>query len=222
VLAILSGLVAGSIHVVSGPDHLTAVAPLSVRRPNHARAMGFKWGLGHASGVIFVGLTALLVRRALPIEAFSSWSERLVGVALAAIGLWGIRTALKNRVHLHEHSHDGDTHVHFHVHDDRHAHAAASAHVHTHTAFAFGILHGFAGSSHFIGILPALAFPSNADAAYYLSAYGIGTVLAMTCFASVMGATARRFALTGELAYRRLMLTCSSAAVLVGAYWLVS
>jgi hypothetical protein len=70
VLAILSGLVAGSIHVVSGPDHLTAVAPLSVRHPNHARAMGFKWGLGHASGVIFVGLLALFVRPTLPNEAF--------------------------------------------------------------------------------------------------------------------------------------------------------
>ena len=221
-LALLSGLVAGSIHVVSGPDHLTAVAPLSVRHPNHARRMGFKWGLGHASGVIFVGLLALVLRRALPIEAFSSWSERLVGVALGAIGLWGIRTALKNRVHFHEHSHDGDTHVHLHVHDTKHMHAAPRAHVHTHTAFAFGILHGFAGSSHFIGVLPALAFPRVADAAYYLSAYGIGTVLAMTCFASVMGVTARRFALSGERAYRRLMLTCSTAAILVGAYWLVS
>ncbi|MDB6038720.1 MAG: ABC-type nickel/cobalt efflux system permease component RcnA [Verrucomicrobiales bacterium] len=221
-LSLLSGLVAGSIHVVSGPDHLAAVAPLSVRHPKHARSMGFKWGLGHAGGVIFVGLLALLLRRALPVEAFSSWSERIVGMALGAIGLWGIRAALKNRVHVHEHSHGGNTHMHLHVHSPQQAHAETSAHSHTHTAFAFGILHGFAGSSHFIGVLPALAFPTTIDATLYLGAYGIGTVLAMTCFASVMGATAKRFALSGEVAYRRLMLSCSTAAILVGAYWLVS
>jgi hypothetical protein len=167
-------------------------------------------------------LVALLLRRALPIEAFSSWSERIVGVALGAIGLWGIRAALKTRVHVHEHSHDGDTHVHLHVHHPGHAHHEAKAHFHTHTAFAFGILHGFAGSSHFIGILPALAFPSTREAASYLAAYGAGTVFAMTCFASIMGVTAKRFALNGEVAYRRLMLTCSAAAILVGAYWLIS
>jgi len=184
--------------------------------------MGFKWGLGHASGVVFVGLLALLLRRSLPIEALSSWSERIVGVVLGAIGLWGIRAALKNRVHVHKHSHDGDTHVHLHVHRPHHAHGEAGAHIHTHTAFAVGILHGFAGSSHFIGVLPALAFPSTSDATFYLAAYGAGTVIAMTCFGSIMGATAQRFALNGEVAYRRLMLTCSTAAILVGAYWLVS
>jgi len=182
--------------------------------------MGFKWGLGHASGVIFVGLLALVLRRALPIETFSSWSERIVGVVLGAIGLWGIRAALKNRVHVHEHSHGGDTHVHLHVHSPQHAHAGV--HMHSHTAFAVGILHGFAGSSHFIGVLPALAFPSTRDAAFYLAAYGVGTVIAMTCFALVMGAAAKRFALNGEAAYRRLMLTCSTAAIVVGAYWLIA
>ena len=77
--ATLAGLTAGLIHVLSGPDHLAAVAPLAGgrRRAWHA---GFLWGLGHSGGVLAVGLLTLALRGALPIDALSSWSERIVGV----------------------------------------------------------------------------------------------------------------------------------------------
>ena len=35
--ALLAGLTAGLIHVLSGPDHLAAVAPLSLARPGGVR-----------------------------------------------------------------------------------------------------------------------------------------------------------------------------------------
>ncbi len=206
----------------SGPDHLAAVAPLSVHNPQNARRAGFRWGAGHACGVAAVGIAALIFRAALPVEQFSAFAERFVGVALGLIGLFGIRAALRNHVHSHQHSHDGSTHEHIHVHSHTHAPAETPKHMHAHTAFAVGILHGFAGSSHFIGVLPALAFPTMGGAIAYILAYGVGTVIAMTSFATVMGATARRFSLNGATAYRRLMLGCSTAAIAVGAYWLVA
>ena len=53
-----------------------------------------------------------------------------------------------------------------------------------------GVLHGVAGSSHFFGVLPALALPTRAAALTYIGAFGIGTVAAMTAFAAVVGWTA--------------------------------
>jgi len=35
-IAVITGLIAGLIHVLTGPDHLTAIAPLAVRRPHRA------------------------------------------------------------------------------------------------------------------------------------------------------------------------------------------
>src|SRR5690349_24012402 len=107
-ISVLTGLVTGAVHVVSGPDHLTAVAPLAVRRPRRAWLPGVRWGLGHSAGVALVGLLSLWLRDFIPVDWLSSWGERLVGVMLFGIGLWALRSALKHNVHTHEHEHDGD------------------------------------------------------------------------------------------------------------------
>ena len=103
--ACLVGLLAGFIHVMSGPDHIAAIAPYSIHGRTRSWRVGMSWGAGHASGVLLVGLLAALLKGVLPIELISSRSEKLVGVALIAIGLWGARSALRNRVHTHRHTH---------------------------------------------------------------------------------------------------------------------
>jgi ABC-type nickel/cobalt efflux system permease component RcnA len=219
-----AGLVAGMVHVMSGPDHLAAIAPLAADSRRSMWRAGFMWGLGHTGGVLLVGALALLMREVLPIEAISSVSERLVGVALIGVGLWGIRRALRTRLHVHEHEHDGARHTHVHAHGGHDAHAArgqAPRHDHTHASVGFGILHGLAGSSHVLGVLPALALPTQAAAVTYLLGYGVGSVAAMTGFSAAVGLLAGGARSRGPLLYRRLLYACSGAAVLVGAAWLV-
>src|SRR4051812_11286589 len=108
------------VHVLSGPDHLAAIAPLTLSKWSRSVAIGFRWGLGHSSGVLFVGLLALLFRELIPVDAISSWGERCVGGMLVMIGIWGLRKSLKAHVHAHEHSHGGNTHVHYHLHAHGH------------------------------------------------------------------------------------------------------
>ncbi len=217
-ISALAGLVAGLLHVFSGPDHLAAIAPLAVDLRRRAWITGLRWGFGHASGVIFVGILSLLLRDLLPLESISAWSERLVGVLLIGIGLWGLRKAMN--VHAHEHQHNGEAHVHVHIHGARQTHDSPKAHSHRHTAFGIGTLLGLAGSSHFFGVLPALAFHQTGDAVIYLTSFGIGTVAAMTIFSSAIAAVAGRISVRFIDAYRNLMYICSTGALLVGAYWL--
>lgn len=220
--AVLTGLVAGAVHVVTGPDHLTAVAPLAVRRPNRAWLPGMRWGLGHSAGVAVVGLLALWLKDLIPVDWVSSWGERLVGVMLIGIGLWALQRAFRHNLHTHEHEHDGERHVHFHTHGHRHDHAKQSAHHHTHAAFGIGTLHGLAGSSHFLGVLPALAFSSKVQATAYLVAFGIGTVAAMAVFSWGLGWLAVRFEARSAKVYRGLMGACAVAAMAVGCFWLAT
>lgn len=221
-ISIVTGLAAGAVHVVAGPDHLTAVAPLAVRRPRRAWLPGVRWGLGHSAGVGLVGLLSLWLRELIPVELLSSWGERLVGVMLFGIGLWALRRALKHNIHAHEHEHDGERHVHFHVHQRRADHDGTGAHLHAHAAFGIGTLHGLAGSSHFLGVLPALAFPTRAEAVAYLIAFAGGTVFAMAAFSWGMGWLATRFASRGLNIYRGLMGACAVAAMSVGGFWLAT
>ncbi len=223
-LAVLTGLLAGTLHVWSGPDHLAAIAPLAVRGRTRSWIAGVRWGLGHSAGVGGVGLVSLWLREQLPTEALSAWGERLVGVMLVGIGLWGLQRAGRARVHTHRHAHHDDEteHVHAHLHARGPAHEKPVPHVHMHAAFGIGTLHGMAGSSHLLGVLPALAFPTTGQAVTYLLAFGAGTIASMTVFASVMGLVATRPAFDGARASRGFMACASAAALVVGCVWLVA
>lgn len=216
-----AGFTAGAAHVLAGPDHLAAVAPLaSARRGLRAAGAGARWGVGHALGVAVVGLVAVVLRGVLPagwLEAASGWSERLVGVVLVGIGLWGLRRAFGTRVHAHAHEHDGARHVHVHVHEPAIEHTGPAAHVHTHAAFAVGVLHGLAGSAHVFGVLPALALPVL-PGLLWLAGFGLGTIAGMGGFAAGLGVIAGRGA--GRW-HRAVAGSCAGLALAVGGFWLV-
>ncbi len=217
---LVAGFLAGAAHVASGPDHLAAVAPLVARTGRRGWRGGVRWGLGHSAGVALIAVLALLLREALPIERLSGFAERLVGIVLVAIGLWAVHVALRTHVHVHEHSHDGESHVHFHVHGK--GHHDVEQHTHTHAAFGIGVLHGLAGSSHFLAVLPALGLPTRTDAIAYLFGYGGGTVAAMAIFARLVSELSVRSGARGALAFRGVLAGCGVVAVVVGCYWIAS
>ena len=221
--AVLTGLVAGAAHVLAGPDHLAAIAPLAAHRPRRAWLPGARWGLGHSTGVVAVGILALVFREALPLEQLSGWSERLVGVMLFAIGLWAVIRAVRLKIHSHEHEHDGRArHVHIHVHTPGQNHDSMGAHSHTHAAMGIGLLHGLAGSSHFFGVLPMLALPTRTEALLYLLTFSCGTIAAMAVFSWFVGFSAVRFAGRAPQLHRGFIGFCGLAAMVVGAFWLAA
>ncbi|MDH5478114.1 MAG: sulfite exporter TauE/SafE family protein [Nitrospinota bacterium] len=227
VAAALGGLAAGVAHTLLGPDHLAAVAVFSTQDRRPSGRTGLTWGLGHAAGALVIGLIIMALREALHIELFSSIAERMVGVVLIGVGLWGLYQALGRRVHLHGHFHDGGWHVHHHVHGaeelERHAprledEPHSPPHDHTHAAFGVGMLSGLAGASHILGVSPALAMPTAVMSAVYLGAFAVGSVVSMTLFSMAAGSVSARLS---ALAGRGLMGVISAAAVVVGVVWLV-
>lgn len=214
-ILLISGLFAGMLHVISGPDHLGAIAPLVVKRPRRSWITGIRWGLGHTAGVVLVGLLALLLRDLFPLERLSIFSERLVGFLLLALGFWGIRKALQ--IHSHEHQHGEESHEHIHIHGP----GQHRGHAHFHAAFGIGTLHGLAGGSHFLGVLPALALPTKSKALLFLASFGAGTILAMMFFSLAVGAVAVRFSTRQWKAYRAMMLGTSLAALAIGGFWIL-
>ena len=216
-LTLVTGALAGLFHVLSGPDHLTAVAPLALGDRRRGWLAGWTWGMGHASGVVVVAVLAVLLRDALPpVAVLSAWSERLVGGALIGIGLWALRRSA--RLRPAHHAHGPLSHQHLIVHAGP---QWARRIGHAHTAFYLGVLHGVAGSSHFFGVLPALALPTRGAAIAYILAFGVGTVVAMTAFAAVVGSASARWTHESRL-HRVMMTTAAVLAILVGGVWLVS
>ncbi len=224
-LILWSGFAAGSIHVLTGPDHIAALLPLSVGHRWRAWALGARWGIGHSAGVLVIAIVAVALRQSMDLQLVSAWSERLVGVMLIGIGGWGVRRALRDRIHAHGHSHGVDPHAHLHAHtQDGHEVPAGGAtalpHAHRHTAFFAGILHGAAGTAHLVGVLAAAAFATALESGVYLGGFALGTILAMAAFAAAVGATTAR---ASERAPRLLPWFTGAASVVcmaIGVVWI--
>src|SRR5204862_4766295 len=124
---------------------------------------GLQWGLGHCAGVLLIGVLALLFREILPLNSISSWAEKLVGILLIGVGAWGICKSLTHRSE-----------------QPRKA------------ALVLGTVHGLAGSSHLLGVVPALLFPGPTAACGYFIGFGAGTIAAMIIFSSISALVPRR------------------------------
>jgi hypothetical protein len=229
VIAFLSGLLAGSLHVVSGPDHVAAVAPLAVRTPGAGRSLGALWGVGHGGGVLVWLLGAAAFQHLFGHELPSAALEGLVGVALIGLGAVNWRRARSvPRPHVHVHAHgwvdghiavpDGRSHVHLHVHEELpHGHAHGSGHDRSWaTAVAMGLLHGSAGASHLLALLPTLGLAGN-GALFYVCGYLLAGVLAMASVSSLLAGLAT---LMPEPS--RLQRFCALGVLAVGSYWLLT
>ena len=190
-----AGLLAGALHVYLGPDHLAALAVMSLRAPSRAWRLGLRWGLGHTGGVLAVAALVFSFRGLFEVERLSQAGEILVGITLIVLGLWGIRRARPS--------------------------TEPEGHHHGRAAFLVGTIHGAAGTSHLLGILPSLALPSTELALVYLGAFGTATILAMAVFSGVLGAVGRR---SDEHHARRvgwMIRGASAVSILVGAAWIV-
>jgi hypothetical protein len=211
-LTLFSGALAGAVHVLAGADHLAAVAPLAVANRRRGWLAGFTWGVGHTAGVITVAALAVSLRDLLPpVDLISAWSERLVGAALIAVGLWALRAGL--RIRTAPHAHGQVTHEHVHVQAGTRLTRRLG---HAHASFLMGVLHGVAGSSHFVGVLPALAMPTRTAALIYIAGFAGGSIAAMAAFGAALGA------LPGPRLQRALMLSGAAVAFVVGGTWLLA
>ena len=137
-LTIITGAIAGFVHVLSGPDHLAAVTPMAVAGRERGWVSGWTWGFGHASGVVVVAVLAVILRNLLPpVEAISAWSERIVGAALIAVGLWALRRSTQMRPTTH--AHGVVSHKHLRIESGP---AWLRRLGHSHASFCLGVLHG--------------------------------------------------------------------------------
>lgn len=216
-ISIITGLLAGFIHVLSGPDHLAAVAPIAADLKQKSFSTGLRWGAGHTSGVIVIGVIALFFQEIFQsIEIISSFGEKIIGITLIAIGLWGVNRAAKLNVHSHTHAHENFKHTHYHAHSGKEKH---SSHFHSHAAVLAGTLHGLAGGSHIFGVLPALALPTRLDAVIYLISFGVGTISAMAIFTFLIGVISSSVVSFKELFFKKMMIGISCITILIGACW---
>jgi ABC-type nickel/cobalt efflux system permease component RcnA len=83
-----------------------------------------------------------------------------------------------------------------------------------------GLVHGLAGTSAVVALVPVTMMGRPLAGVLYLVAFGVGTVVAMTAFA-LAAAVAMRQAGHGSLGWaRRVGSFAGVGAIAVGVYWI--
>ncbi|QSR88413.1 sulfite exporter TauE/SafE family protein [Methylacidiphilum caldifontis] len=222
IVSFVSGLLVGIGHALSGPDHLAALAPLTLEKKSGFWKVGLYWGLGHSGGIWILGIMLFFLRKFFPIILLSNWAERTVGLVLIGIGIWGIRRSFRDHLHVHYHAHDGLEHCHIHFHKERVVSSKehlVEDHHHVHAPLGIGLLHGIAGSGHFFSALPVLSFPRSSMAITYILGFGLGAILGMVIFAFLLGKMIRIKVFFNRGKWLRRLF--GSLAIGVGLFWVI-
>ena len=81
------------VHVLSGPDHLSALATLSVGSSCKAFSLGIRWGLGHSTGLVVIAVVFLSLDGEMDIDKIGEYCDWIVGLFMIVLGIYGLYNA---------------------------------------------------------------------------------------------------------------------------------
>ncbi|XP_022135872.1 uncharacterized protein LOC111007714 [Momordica charantia] len=214
-----TGFFAGCLHTLSGPDHLAALAPLSIGcNRMESAAVGALWGCGHDAGQVIFGLLFLLLKDKLHIEILRTWGTVVVGVTLFIIGVMGIREASEVRtpcVALE----NGECDVG--IFETLDKPMVGKKKKLGFATFATGVVHGLQPDALMI-VLPALALPSRIAGAAFLVMFLVGTVISMGSYTAFIGSFSEALKDRVPRITERLTWAASFVAIALGLAIIIS
>src|SRR6266446_2482760 len=164
-------------------DHLCAVTSFSSNARNVREAfwLGVRWAIGHTAALLIFGLI-LVALKAAALPWIDTATELCVGAVLIGVGVWVIWDVLRQEhIHGHWHEHNGARHFHL------HSHKQSEQHAHGHALTFIGLLHGLAGTSAVMVLIPIMLLHSVSGATLYILVFGAGTVVSMGLFGACAG-----------------------------------
>ncbi|CAI5700843.1 unnamed protein product [Peronospora effusa] len=103
---ISTGLLLGIVHVLTGPDHLSALAAMTTGSSWRAFALGIRWGCGHSIGLIFMALVFFAAGQTVDLKAVGGYLNYIVGFFMIALGLWtGVHVRKKYQIQQKQKAH---------------------------------------------------------------------------------------------------------------------
>ena len=227
---IITGITMGILHVILGPDHLSALATLAVGSSWKALSLGIRWGLGHSTGLVVIAIIFIYLKGNLDLHTIGRYCDFLVGIFMVVLGLYGISESL-SVYHERKTKKDGNTKYDLEIQKlnvDNHQLSVVTHYLNIHDpftqrilSFLIGLLHGVAGPGAILGVLPAIEMQSYISSFTYLFSFVIASTLSMGTFASFYGEITKRIGSTAESVELSLRIFSASISVTIGVLWLV-
>lgn len=160
------GFIIGIKHSLE-PDHMLAVSTIASKTKKWWRASlaGVFWGIGHTMTLFTVGMILILTKGEIS-EVWSMSLEFLVGIMLVYLGITSVIVLKKDSHHyVDSKSHERFSPL---------------------KSMIIGFIHGLAGSATMV-LLTMSTVETPWEGALYIFIFGIGTVVGMLCFTTIIG-----------------------------------
>ena len=83
-----TSVVLGVVHVVTGPDHISALIALAASGGWRSFFLGIRWGVGHTSGLVLIAAIFFALNGRFDLAAVGHYGERAVGFFMIGLGVW--------------------------------------------------------------------------------------------------------------------------------------
>ncbi|KAL4117515.1 hypothetical protein PRIC2_011506 [Phytophthora ramorum] len=234
---VATGLLLGLVHVLTGPDHLSALIVLSAGSSWRSCQLGMRWGCGHSTGLIVVTACFLALNQRLDVDTFGSYCDFMVGFLMIGLGLWslryywlcpgGQRLRSAKDIAAPPLDHKGPT-----ASTETIPHKKTccfglitadikNPHTQKLTAFAYGTAHGLAGTGGVLGVLPAVILNDWAKSSAYLGAFCVSSIFTMGGFAALYGEVTGRMSRFSDSSLVRVGIFSSCVSLCVGVMWVI-
>ncbi|MFC4800086.1 sulfite exporter TauE/SafE family protein [Neobacillus sp. GCM10023253] len=198
------GFILGIRHAIE-PDHVIAVSTIASQSKKlwHASLAGVFWGIGHTATLFIIGIFLILMKNDIP-EKWSMTLEFLVGIMLVYLGIAAMLSIRKKRTTNHEHGH---------VHNPPFAKRGRY-----YKSLFIGFVHGLAGSAAMV-LLTMSTVHSVWEGALYIIVFGLGTVLGMLIFTTIIGIPFI-MSMKQMVTSRALIVTTGAVSTVFGFYYM--
>jgi hypothetical protein len=240
VTVMLPAFGSGLTHVVSGPDHLTAILNFSTFSRSDAFFFGLNWGIGHSIGIGLVATIVLTVGAQLSRAQhanFDYYGSLVSGLFLILLGVYFLfeipakQEQLKQKLfHLEDtrtigspqtsniiDDHQRDT-------SEQEYHTASTSLKTRIISLLSGIATGIAGPGGVLAIMPASYYPTYFESVLYILFFMVSSTLMMGIVAFAVGELTYRFAVNyiKRMNFIKYTYICSSVlSITVGCIWII-
>lgn len=239
---IWGGIIAGVLHAMLGPDHLSTIVTLSVFQGSKAFWFGVRWASGHVGGLFTIGiaLTFLSSRYNQAFNTYEHYADYFIGCLLMMFGgyfLWCMDRNLDFDGNLKPssfkccHGNAGDTTEALLNCDPEDGTSECKAVtgrfligttiIRRKSAAIMGFIQGVACPAGLVGIVFLKQYVhSLAETLIFIGVFFVVTAMAMGCLSMAYGVLTERCISSARLAFGIYSTSCLFSLVL-GATWIV-
>nr|CCA23848.1 conserved hypothetical protein [Albugo laibachii Nc14] len=92
-----TGLLLGFLHVITGPDHLSALAAMTSTSSWRSFWLGIRWGCGHSTGLVIMAIIIIVADRSIDFSRINGYVNYGIGVLMILLGLYSIYQSIQKR-----------------------------------------------------------------------------------------------------------------------------